>query len=74
VRRVVSAREAEYVTARHTKTINIEVIKKIKYDLIVVLDEAPYFQAAAVTDLAARDGFAFVALPSYSPELNPVEE
>jgi transposase len=30
--------------------------------LLVVLDGAPYFQASAVT------------LPSYSPELNPVEE
>ncbi|MDB9235964.1 transposase, partial [Halorubrum ezzemoulense] len=35
---------------------------------------APYFQASAVTDLAARDDLAFVTLPSYSPELNPVEE
>jgi transposase len=42
--------------------------------LLVVLDGAPYFQASAVTDLAARDDLAFVTLPSYSPELNPVEE
>jgi len=42
--------------------------------LIVVLDGAPYFQASAVTDLAARDDLAFVTLSSYSPELNPVEE
>ena len=39
-----------------------------------MLDGAPYFQAAAVTDLAARDDLDFVTLPSYSPELNPVEE
>jgi transposase len=42
--------------------------------LLVVLDGVPYFQALAVTDLAARDDLAFVTLPSYSPELNPVEE
>jgi transposase len=42
--------------------------------LLVVLDGAPYFQASVVTDLAARDNPAFVTLPSYSPELNPVEE
>jgi transposase len=42
--------------------------------LIVVLEGAPYFQASAVTDIAARDDLAFVTLPSYSPELNPVEE
>jgi len=39
-----------------------------------VLDGAPYLQASAVTDLAARDDLAFVKLPPYSPELNPVEE
>ena len=39
-----------------------------------MLDGAPYFQASAVTDLAARDDLAFVTLPAYSPELNPVEE
>ena len=39
-----------------------------------MLDDAPYFQASAVTDLAARDNLDFVTLPSYPPELNPVEE
>ncbi len=42
--------------------------------LIIVLDVAPYFQASVVTDLAARDDLTFLPLPSYSPELNPVEE
>ena len=49
-------------------------MKRIEEDLIVVLDGAPYFRASAVTDLAARDDLAFVTLPAYSPELNPVEE
>jgi len=48
--------------------------KEFEDDLIVVLDDAPYFQASAVTNLAARDDLAFVTLPLYSPELNPVEE
>ena len=39
-----------------------------------MLDGAPYFQASAVTDLAARDDLAFVTLPSSSPEQDPVEE
>ena len=39
-----------------------------------MLDGVPYFQASAVTDLAARDDLTFITLPSYSPELNPVEE
>ena len=42
--------------------------------MIVVLDGAPYFQASAVTDIAARDDLAFVTLPAYSPGLTPVEE
>ena len=40
----------------------------------MVLDRTPYFQASAVTDLAARDDLAFVTLPAYSSELNPVGE
>ncbi len=40
----------------------------------MVLDRAPYFQASAVTDLAARDDLAFVTLPAYSLELTPVKE
>ena len=43
-------------------------------DLIVVLDGAQYFQASAVTDLAARDHFDFVTIPANSLDLNPVEE
>jgi hypothetical protein len=35
-------------------------------DQIVVLDGAPYFQASAVTDLAARDDLAFVTLPPFA--------
>ncbi len=38
-----------------------------------MLDGAPYFQASAVTDLAACDDLDFVMLPAYLRELNPVE-
>lgn len=41
---------------------------------IVVLDGAPYFQASTVTGRQVRDDLAFVTLPSYSPDLNAVEE
>ncbi len=67
------ARFEEYVTADHAKYFIFELCNEFKNDLIVVLDGAPYFQASAVTDLAARDDLAFVTLPAYSPELNPVE-
>ncbi len=64
----------EYVTAEHAKHFILALCKEFEDDLIIVLDGAPYFQASAVTDLAVRDDLAFVTLPAYSPELNPVEE
>jgi len=68
------SRFTEYVTADHAKHFISALCKELEDDLIVVLDGAPYFQASVVTDLAARDDLAFVTLPAYSPELNPVEE
>jgi len=52
----------------------LALYKEFGEDLIIVLDAAPYFQASAVADLAARDDLSFVTLPAYSPELSPVEE
>jgi transposase len=68
------SRFTEYVTAEHAKHFILALCKELEDDLIVVLDGAPYFQASAVTDLAAHDDLAFVTFPAYSPELNPVEE
>ncbi|WP_222914137.1 IS630 family transposase [Natrinema sp. SYSU A 869] len=68
------SRFEEYVTAAHAKNFILALCNEFQDNLIVVLDGAPYFQASAVTDLAARDDLAFVTLPAYSPELNPVEE
>ncbi|MGM0717960.1 MAG: IS630 family transposase [Halobacteriota archaeon] len=68
------SRFTEYITAEHAKHFILALCEEFEDDLIIVLDGAPYFQASAVTDLAARDDLAFVTLPSYSPELNPVEE
>ncbi len=68
------SRFEEYMIADHAKHFIVELCKEFEYDWIVVLDGASYFQASAVTDLAARDDLAFVTLPAYSPELNPVEE
>ncbi|WIV66826.1 IS630 family transposase [Natrialbaceae archaeon AArc-T1-2] len=68
------SRFEEYVTADHAKHFILALCQEFEDDLIIVLDGAPYFRASAVTDLAARDDLAFVTLPAYSPELNPVEE
>ena len=62
----------EYVTAEHAKHFILALCKEFEDNLIGVIDGAPYFQASAVTDLAALGDLAFMT--SYSPELNPVEE
>ncbi|MFC7198017.1 IS630 family transposase [Halospeciosus flavus] len=67
------SRFTEYVTAEHAKHFILALYEEFEKDLLIVLDGASYFQSA-VTDLADRDGLDFVTLPSYSPELNPVEE
>ena len=68
------SRFTEYVTVDHAKHFILALCKEFEDDLLVVLDRAPYFQASADTDLAARDDLVFVTFPAYSPELNPVEE
>ncbi len=68
------SRFEEYVTAEHAKHFILVLCKEFEDNLIIVLDGALYFQTSAVTDLAVRDDLAFVTLPAYSPELNPVEE
>ncbi|ELY96127.1 transposase [Natrialba chahannaoensis JCM 10990] len=68
------SRFEEYVTTEHAKQIMLALCKEFEDELIIVLDGAPYFQASAVTDLAARDDLALVRFPAYSPDLNPAEE
>jgi hypothetical protein len=58
------ARLTEYVIADYAKYFILALYKEFEDNLIVVLDRSPYFQASAVTDLAARDDLAFVTLPS----------
>lgn len=68
------SRFTEYVTAQHAKHFILALYSEFKDDFIIVLDGASYFRASAVMDLAARDGLAFVRLPVYHPDLNPVGE
>ena len=72
--RGVARRSRQRRRKEHAKHFILALCEEFEDDLIVVLDGAPYFQASAVTDLAARDDLAFVTLPADSPELNPVEE
>lgn len=68
------ARFPEYVTADDAKHFILALYEEFEGNLIVLLDGASYFRASTVMDLAARDGLAFVRLPAYRPDLNPVEE
>ena len=43
-------------------------------DLIVVLDNAPYFASKKVKKFSEDAGIELCYLPRYSPQLNPVEE
>ena len=42
--------------------------------LVVMLDQATYFTAAAVKDFAAEEPIELVYFPTGSPDLNPTEE
>lgn len=43
-------------------------------DMIVVLDNAPYFASMKVKNFAQGAGIDLWYIPRYSPQLNPVEE
>ena len=48
--------------------------KDVGEDLIVVLDNAPYFASKNVKKFADDAGIELCYLPRYSPQMNPVEE
>lgn len=58
----------------HTNHFISALCEKFEEYLIVVPDHVPYFHASVVTDREVCDGLDFVTLPSYLPELSPVEE
>jgi len=58
---------------RHAKHIILTLYEAFVEELIVIPDGASYFRASAGTDLAERNVLAFVRLPAYRPDLDPVE-
>ena len=48
-------------------------LRRIKPDAVLVLDNLGAHKAPAVRELLDRSGFAYRYLPSYSPDLNPIE-
>lgn len=58
--------------------VTVHFLKALQNDfgenLIVVLDNAPYFSSKKVRKFAEDAGIELCYLPRYSPQLNPVEE
>ena len=48
-------------------------LRRTKPDAVLVLDNLGAHKAPAVRDLLDRSGFAYRFLPSYSPDMNPIE-
>jgi hypothetical protein len=48
-------------------------LRRTKPDAVLVLDNLGAHRTPAVRDLLDRSGFAYRYLPSYSPDLNPIE-
>ena len=48
-------------------------LRRTKPDAVLVLDNLAAHKAPEVRDLLDRSGFAYRYLPSYSPDMNPIE-
>jgi transposase len=48
-------------------------LRRTRPDAVLVLDNLGAHKTPAVRDLLDRSGFAYRYLPSYSPDLNPIE-
>ena len=58
------------VAAHFLRALQEEFGKK----LVIVLDNAPYFIAKRLKKQAAKAGLLLEYLPSYAPEMNPLEQ
>jgi transposase len=48
-------------------------LRRTKPEAVLVLDNLGAHKTPAVRDLLDRSGFAYRYLPSYSPDMNPIE-
>lgn len=60
-------------TAEVSKHFLRAVQQRFGRKLVIVLDNAPYFIAKTLKKQAAADGLLLEYLPSYAPEMNPLE-
>ena len=47
--------------------------RRAKLDAVLVMDDLGAHETPAVRELLGRSGFSCRCLPSYSPDLNPIE-
>lgn len=71
-------RFVSFVTGRFTGEVAKHFLRALQQEfgekLAIVLDNAPYFIEKTLKKQAAVDGLLLEYLPSYAPELNPLEE
>jgi transposase len=51
----------------------LPALRQLKPDAVLVMDNLSAHKAKAVRELLDRSGFSYRYLPSYSPDLNPIE-
>ena len=70
-------RFVSFVTGRFTGNVAKHFLRALQHEfgqkLVIVLDNAPYFIEKTFKQQAAADGLLLEYLPTYSPEMNPLE-
>ena len=69
----VAAATSATVFQSYLGQVLLPELRRIKPDAVLVLDNLAAHKAPKVRQLLDRSGFAYHYLPSYSPDLNPIE-
>lgn len=69
----VQAATSGAVFAAYLDQVLLPVLRRTKPDAVLVLDNLAAHKTAEVRARLDRSGFAYRYLPSYSPDLNPIE-
>ena len=69
----VEAATSGAVFAAYLDQVLLPELRRTKPDAVLVMDNLRAHKTEAVRDLLDRSGFAYRYLPSYSPDLSPIE-
>jgi transposase len=69
----VEAATSGSVFAAYLDQVLLPKLRRSKPDAVLVMDNPPAHKTAEICDLLDRSGFGYRYLPSYSPDLNPIE-